>query len=330
MTVIILSYRNVAGIYPTLRSVLGQTYGNIEIIFSDDGTPGFEAGRQKMERYVEANQKGNITNVVFNAIKINGGTVKNMNSAIRLSHGQYIKALAADDMLSRPDALALFVSHMEAHGSKVAFAKMRGITLDGEYRHRLPSCESDYDLLRGYTVRQTRERLFRRNFLPAPAWMIHVDVFREYGLFPECVRLIEDYPYWLHLTANGVAFDYLDEVLVEYRLSGISSAGAYGEAFMQDMFVIYERFIFPFDSRYGCLQPIYNALKRAGLNFYLSEAKRGEMAGFQKLCMRVRYLPFWVFVSMQRKADDILNKCLRGCCGNRKGVCSDGSADNQI
>lgn len=310
VSVIILSYRNHEGIYQTLQSILEQTYENIELVFSDDGSPGFDAETGKINRYIEANQKGNITGVVFNAVRMNGGTVKNVNGAIRLSHGRYIKVLGAEDMLSRPDALSVYVDYMETHKSRIVFAKIRGILPDGSYRYRLVSCELDYGLLKSYTVRQTRERLFGRNFLPAPAWMADAGIFREYGLFPECVRLIEDYPYWLHLTACGVKFDYLDEILVDYRLSGISSAGSYGEEFMRDMLVIYDRFIFPFDRRFGVLQPVYNVLKRGGLNYYMLEAGRGGMTCFQKICTGIKYFPFRIYVSLQDMMNDMANKRL--------------------
>ena len=41
VAVIVLSYKNVKGIYDTLDSVLSQDYENIEIIISDDATPNF-------------------------------------------------------------------------------------------------------------------------------------------------------------------------------------------------------------------------------------------------------------------------------------------------
>jgi len=298
------------GIYPTLQSVLDQTYENIEIIFSDDGTPGFEEEIKKIDNYISCHQKGNISNVVYNAIKINGGTVKNVNSAIVLSKGRYIKGLAAEDKFSHSNVLQHYVDFMEAHGSKVVFAKMRGVTSDGQYKYKLTSCESDYERLSSYTVEQTRNRLFRRNFLPAPTKMIDAEVFSTYGLYPESTRLIEDYPYWLHLTANGVKFDYLDEITIDYMLSGISSKGSYNEIFMQDMLVIYDKYIFPYDKRFGALQPIYNALKRGGLNFYIAEAQREKMTNSQKVYSRIKYLPFWLWVSLQSALNELHNQHL--------------------
>lgn len=312
VSVIILSYKNTEGIYETLESVLAQKYDNIEIVISDDGTPGFSKDAGKIQSYIESNKKSNIKNIVINAIEVNGGTVKNINSAIRKTQGRYIKILSAEDRFSGEDALDKYVAYMENSDVKIAFAKMRGVTSEGEYRYELLSCESDYDLLKGYTVEDTRKRLFRRNFLPAPAWITDRKLFEENGLFPEDTRLIEDYPYWLYLSMRGVKFGYIDEVLIDYRLSGVSSGGFYGEMFMKDMMVIYDKYIFPYDRRFGIFQPVYNCLKRAGLNFYMSQARWSKMTKSQRTLARIKYFPFYVLVKWQNFMINHKNKRIGG------------------
>ena len=299
LSVIVLSYKNIDGVFKTLESVLQQDYGNIEIIVSDDGTPDFSEYIDKIENYVNENKKKNISNFLINAIKVNGGTVKNINSAINLSKGDYIKLISAEDIFSKKEALSTFVSFLEDSDYKIAFCKMRGVTPEGEYKYNLLSCESDYDLLKSYSVEQTLKRLYRRCFLPAPGAIFKKELFEENGLFKEDTRLIEDYPYWMHLAMNGVAFGYIDEVLIDYKLSGVSSAGSYSEMFMQDMLIIYDKYIFPYDKRFGVLQPFYNMLKRGGLNFYIAEAKRSKMSTGEKIVARIKYLPFYVFVKVQ-------------------------------
>lgn len=300
VSVIILSYRNIKGIFDSLDSILMQTYPEIEIIISDDGTPDFGKSEKGILSYINKKKNSNIKSIVMNAIKINGGTVKNINSAIKKASGEYIKVLASEDCLACADALEQYVTFMEKKGMLIAFAKMRGITLSGEYRDELLACESNYELLKKYTIEETKNRLFRRNFLPAPAWIANRRLFEEYGLFPEDTKLIEDYPYWIYLTMHHVQFGYIDKVLVHYRLSGVSSAGNYGEIFMEDMFIIYEKYIFPNDSRFGIWQPFYNKLKRMGLNFYMAKARWEKMPVVQKIMNRVIYFPFFLYIELQR------------------------------
>lgn len=304
VSVLVLSYRNIDGIYLTLDSILTQDYPNLEIVISDDASPGFSDCIDNIVRYIEVRNSGNVNNIVINSIKVNGGTVKNANAAVLASTGAYIKTISPEDCLASPHALSTYVSFMQNTDYKVCFAKLRGVDESGEYKYRLSSCESNYDKLRSYSVEQTRNRLFSRNFLPGAAEFFDRRIFDEYGLFPEKVRLIEDYSYWLHLSSCGVAFGYIDEVLVDYRLSGVSSSGHYGKAFMNDMFTIYNEFIFPHDQRFGRFQGVYNAIKKSGLNFYLAEAEWDEMTVREKVGVRLKYLPFCCFVRLQKMVFD--------------------------
>jgi len=307
VSVIVLSYKNIDGIYETVDSVLKQDYENIEIIISDDATPNFEEYRTKIADHIEDNKRENIKSVIFNLQQVNVGTVKNINSAIKRAEGKYIKLISSEDCLNASNVLTKYVEFMKQNDFMIAFAKMRGVTQEGEYRYALASCESDYDLLKSLNQKQTLNRFFKRCFLPAPASFIDVELFEKYGLFREDTRLIEDYPYWIYLTMNDVPFGYLDEVLIDYKLSS-SGAGNYSEAFMNDMFAIYENYIFPYDKRFGVFQTTYNALKNAGLEFYMARAKWTKLTKKQKVVAGIKYFPFYIFVELQNFKMVLANK----------------------
>lgn len=300
-SLIIVSYRNLSGIYPTLDSAFFQTYSPIEIIIADDGTPGFNEVKHDLSEYIESNKSSNITNVVIRGAKLNRGTVANINEALAIAEGEFIKVLAAEDCFAKPTAVEEYVAFLENYDYKICFAKMEGITPDGQVRKHLLACESDYETLSNYSPEQMEQRLFARNCLPAPAWCAKRSLFEMAGLFPSCVRLIEDYPYWLMLSHKGIKFGFIDDVLVYYRLSGVSSAGDYSESFMEDMFTIYDTYIFPFDYRYGFLQPFYNALKRTGLNYYMFKATRDRFSVPKRIAGQIKYLPFSVYTYLLEK-----------------------------
>ncbi|MBQ8160064.1 MAG: glycosyltransferase [Clostridia bacterium] len=299
VSVLAVSYNNLEGLYPTFQSILDQDWPEIEIIVSDDSSRDYEEYQPKLARFLEEKKRDNLKRVVWNPHAQNGGTVKNTNSALRLAQGDYVISISPEDLLANEHALSDLVRCLQETGRDICFGKIRGQTPDGEFRDYLISCESDYDLLKSYTVEQTRNRLFVRDFLPAPAAMMTRKLFEENGLYPETTRLIEDYPYWLELTRKGVEFAYLDEVVVIYRLSGVSGQGNYGEAFMNDMFVIYEKYIFPYDRRYGILQPVYNWLKWDGLKFYMAKARWSRFPLWKRCLLRLRYLHFFVYTSLQ-------------------------------
>ena len=308
VSVIVLSYKNTDGIYPTLDSIFMQTYSKIDLIISDDGTPGFQEDISKIETYIKDHSSNNIIRVTINDHEVNGGTVRNVNSALRIAKGDYIKLLSSEDCLAHNKALEDYVEYMENHHCLICFGKMRGVTKDGVFMDELLSCDSDYDLLKTYSLKQQKNRLFARNYLPAPAAFFDRQIFERFGLFDEDICLIEDYPYWIHLTKYRVKFSYIDEIVVYYRLSGVSSSGHYSEKFMNDMFVIYNKYIFPYDNRYGVFQKIYNKLKYDGLMHYLERAKMEKYSINKKIWVYIRYFPFFVYTDLQKLQIELKNK----------------------
>ncbi len=297
LSVLLLSYNNLDAIYVTLDSVFCQDYPALELILADDASRDFAKQKPRVEAYIENHRPDNIRNVIWVSHSENGGTIRNMNDAIRASHGVYLFSFSPEDVLAHEKVLSNLVQALEDSGRDIVFGRMRGVTKEGTFVDHLQSCESDYTLLKSYTVEQTRNRLFSRNFLPGPARLMTRKLFEENGLFPESIRLIEDYPYWLTLTKNGVPFAYLDEVVLLYRLNS-SGGGHYSEAFITDMFRIYDQFIFPYDHRFGPLQKIYNLLKRHGLQFYLARAQWPKLSPGKRAWYRLRYLPFFVYTGL--------------------------------
>lgn len=298
VSIIILSYKNIDGIFDTLKSILRQDYPAIEVIVSDDGSPGFPEREEEIRAVAES---GRLKRVVLRHAPVNQGTVKNINGALSDARGEYIKLLAAEDCLAEDCSVSDFVRFAEETGAGVIFARMRGVTETGEYRDELASCESDYDLLRSYDVTKQRNRLFKRNYLPAPAAFIRREIFDRYGLFDEDIRLIEDYPYWIMLSNNNVLFSYLDKTEALYRLSGVSSAGSYSEMFMKDLKVIYRKYIFPNDRRFGLMQKPYNLLKRLGLCYYTEKAKLPKRGVPGKAAFWLLFWPFELYTGAQAR-----------------------------
>lgn len=295
---LILTYKNFNGIFDTLDSVFQQNYPKIEIIVSDDGSPNASVELPKIDAYIQEHRTPNITNVVLFTMPQNVGTVRNTNNALRLSNGEYIINMAAEDTLNAPDVLQRYRRYLDESGCLIGVGKVRGVDPQGNYHFNLASCEDDYDTLRSYSPDQLRNRLYVRNCLPAPAFFFKRELFDRYGFYPEDTRLIEDYPYWLYLCEQQVQFAFFDDRMIDYKLTGVSSAGHYSRMFMDDMFVIYNKYIFPRDKRFGPLQPLYNGLKRGGLNAYMALADWEDYSFKQKCVAWMKNFPFFVYIRL--------------------------------
>ena len=214
----------------------------------------------------------------------------------------------AGDMLSEPQTLEVYEAFMRNSTKYVCFGKLRGVTPEGEYKYELLSCDTDYDKLKQFDAHQTLNHLFKRNYLPAPAAFYKAAVFEKFGYHDEEIRLIEDYPYWMMLAQRGETFGYLDHYTVEYKLSGVTSSGEYSAGFMKDLCLIYEKYIYPYDQRFGIGQKFYNALKQGGLNYYSTRAVFKNMTKGQKAAAYVKYAPFYAFTTLQQKMNDLKNR----------------------
>ncbi len=291
-------YRNFDGIYPTLDSLFLQDYPSIELIISDDGSPNYDAELPRLTSYIETHRTPNIVRVLFNHLPENQGTVCNANQAYQLATGTYIKDLSPEDTLAAPDALSRYVSFLNQSGCLICFCRQEGVTETGESVPHLASSAEDYDVLRTMSPSQLRNRLFARNCLPAPAWFAKRELFEKYGYYSSLTRLVEDYPYWLHLCNEQVPIAFMDDVLIHYRLSS-SGGGNYSPAFIKDVIAINEKAIFPFDRRFGLFQPLYNALKKAGLMAYMDLALWESYTPRKKVSAVFRHGPFFLFIRLQ-------------------------------
>lgn len=308
ISVIVTSYKNLDEVYDSFDSILRQTYPCVELILSDDCSPDLDQYETKVIEYVNTNQHSNLIGFVVNKHNENQGTVKNINSALKIAKGTYVMVMGAGDMLAEPQTLDKYEDYMRRSDVYVCFGKLRGVTPEGEFKYELLSCDTDYDKLKKFDSKQTLNHLFKRNFLPAPAAFYKAEVFRKYGYHDEDIRLIEDYPYWMMLAENGEVFGYLDAYTVEYKLSGVTSSGEYSSGFMKDLNHIYEKYIYPHDRRFGLAQGIYNSLKQGGLDFYSTRAVWKSMTKGQKAVSYVRYAPFFVFTGVQQKLNDLKNR----------------------
>lgn len=304
----ILTYLKFEGVYATLDSLFQQDYPEIELIISDDGSPNYDEEIKKIKKYVEENKGSNIVSTIYLHLEKNQGIVRNANNAIKHANGEFVKGLGDADILCRKDALSKYVQYLENNDCDIVFAKLEGVTEQGEKIKHLAACEDDYEMLTNMTPSELANKLYARNCLPAPAWGARKRLFDKNGLYLPITRLIEDYPYWLHLCRHNVKIGFMDQVLVHYKMSGISSAGNYGIGFMEDMFKIYDQCIFPYDNRFGVFQPMYNWLKRMGLNAYYAKAKWKGYSVKDKMAAYAKYGLFFMYIYLNDLKIKIKNK----------------------
>ncbi|WP_336194440.1 glycosyltransferase [Providencia stuartii] len=211
ISVVLLSYNSEKTVIETLSSILNQSYGcqHIELIIGDD------ASKDDTTKIITSWLNGNrhfFHSVKLNISNINNGLVSNFNSSCKLATSDWIKAIAADDILMK-DCLYEFSKFTE-HNPNVScvFCKIEKFN-DDTILGVMPR-DSYYFKL---SADEQFENLLVDNFLPAPGSFIKTSLLESTN-YAAAGMFIEDYPMWLKFTSMGIKIPLLDKVLVRYRI----------------------------------------------------------------------------------------------------------------
>ena len=208
-----------------LASLVGQDYGNIELLICDDCSP--DGSFEKICAW-EQRLKSRFSRVEILRNAVNCGVTKNINRMLAMARGRIIKILASDDAMA-PGAVSAAVEHMEKSGADVLVVNGIKVPEDRHY----PDF-GDGDAVYSDTPDLSAESLFVRtalcNEIFAPGVFLRREVFDRYGAYDETIR-VEDFEFWLRISKDGtVKFVYLQQPLVYYRINAGSITSQSGNA----------------------------------------------------------------------------------------------------
>lgn len=190
VTIIIPSFNHAPYVQQAIRSVLSQTYNNIELIVIDDGST--DNSREEIARTLTEVQS--IPRLVVYIENENKGLCKTLNEGIHRASGDYIGFLASDDAYL-PKKLEHCVRLLERSESAVGAIYTDGylVNHDGERigrfteRYPVPLLTDAY------------KELLVGNWIPALGVLYKKSVFSSLGGFNESLR-VEDYEFLIRLT----------------------------------------------------------------------------------------------------------------------------------
>lgn len=193
-----------------LESVWGQSYKNYELVVVDDGSTDGSVG------IIEGLLKEN-PEVRFLPINENLGNCQAFNKGLKLTKGEYIIDLAADDVLL-PDRLAEGVRAMEAAGEEygVHFTDALYIGVNGK------ELRTHYKRNKlGHLVEQVPQGwvypdLLQRYFICTPSMMMRKSVLEAMGGYDETLAY-EDFDFWVR-SSRSWKYCFTDKVLVKKRI----------------------------------------------------------------------------------------------------------------
>ena len=188
---------NSAGtIKDTIESVLNQTYGNIEYIIVDGAST--DRTVAIIDEYCTVS-KGRLKYIS----ERDNGIYDAMNKGIMLAAGDVIGIINSDDWYV-PDAVEKAVGCFEKTGAGVVYGEIWVINEKNEWEYH------------------TAHNLFP----PHPSTFIRRAVYQKYGLYDTKYRIAADRDLLLHFMTKQVQFAHVDEILANFRKTGISNTNS--------------------------------------------------------------------------------------------------------
>jgi|SaaInl8_150m_RNA_FD_contig_111_5258_length_15109_multi_10_in_0_out_0_16 alpha-1,3-rhamnosyltransferase len=198
VTVCIPVYNHEKYVEEAIKSILNQTYKNIELIVIDDGSK--DNSLKVIQKLLEKND------FIF-IHRENKGLSATLNEGIKLSKGKYFCGCASDDIYIhyKLEKQVIFMEENPKYG--MCYGKI--IEFDNnnyKIKREIINAKSGWIF----------EELFMFDFvMPAVTTMIKKDIYKDVGLYDTSL-FIEDYDMWLRI-ANKYQIGFINNYLAYYR-----------------------------------------------------------------------------------------------------------------
>lgn len=201
VTVITVVYNAVDTIERTIKSIISQTYQNIEYIIIDGGsTDGtidvINKYREKISNFVSEKDAG-----IYDA----------MNKGIRAATGEIIALLNADDWYSSQNVIDSVVRTFKNTSAEIVY----GDALMLNWRN------SGNDYI--FCENQPLEDMWWCMSIPHPATFVKKTVYDRVGIFDQNYKIAGDYEFILRCYSSNVVFKKIPEILVNFPDGGFSA-----------------------------------------------------------------------------------------------------------
>ena len=242
VSILLAAYNSGKTIQESVKSVLGQSYPNLQMVICDDGTEGFD--QRELEHFIKRQNSPVEVKIIHQPENV--GTVRNLNAGLEQADGEWIMLMAADDCFASDRAVESLMKQVLESGRKWAIARTR--LCDEQLTPRewsLPLSEVDAKITAG-DVKATYLRLCLGCCLPAGGSVYRAELLREMDGFDETYRLTEDWPLFLKLVRQGRLPAVSTDELVLHRFGGVSRKDAgKNYAYQHDLITVLRQEVAP-------------------------------------------------------------------------------------
>lgn len=214
ISVVTATYNSAATIVDTLKSMLSQTYGNIEHIVVDGNSS--DTTMETVAKYAPLYQSRGLELKWIS--EPDNGIYDAMNKGITLASGDIVGLLNSDDFFTSPTVLEKVAAEFSAKdaGLDAVYGDIHYVNPDN-----LGKC------VRYYSSKGFSREKMRMGFMPAhPSFYCRREIYNRYGLFDISFKIAADFEQLLRLIyIHGIKTRYIPADFVTMRTGGASSSG---------------------------------------------------------------------------------------------------------
>ena len=202
VSVVTVVYNGEEYLEDCIKSVLGQTYNAVEYIVIDGGSTDasvdiIERYEKRIDQWISEPDRG-----VYDA----------MNKGIRRASGDIVGLVNADDYYNEDTAEVVAELHRKQPQSIISGAMNRVMADGSEYTIRRSLSQSYLERTIEYTMPVNH-----------PATFVPAQVYRNLGVFDTSLQVLGDYDFICRAYQADVPFLFVDRVLSNMRVGGLSS-----------------------------------------------------------------------------------------------------------
>lgn len=204
VSIITIVYNNVQYIESCIKSVLSQTYSNIEHIIIDGGST--DGTLDVIKPY--------IPNLGYFVSERDNGLYNALNKGIKVATGDVIGILHSDDFFYETNTIEKIVNSFASSNADLLYA-------NGMYVER----ENHENIKRVYKSKPFKKRFLNFGWIPLHTTIyVKKEIFKDYGLYDESYHIASDYEISLRwFQEEQIRKHFLDHWVVKMRLGGKST-----------------------------------------------------------------------------------------------------------
>lgn len=207
ISIITVCYNSEQTIEQTIKSVINQTYKNIEYIIVDgkskdktlDIIKKYQKKYPKIIKFISEKDKG-----IFDA----------MNKGLKMSTGDYAGILNSDDLLANTNVIKKMVKLLEKDN------------YDGFYANIIYMNNELNKVKRNVIAGNVRKRMGW--VMPHGTMYLKKTIYEEFNYYDLSYKITADYEFTIRMLRKYDKFAYLKEYFLIMRVGGVSTAGLKG------------------------------------------------------------------------------------------------------